>query len=196
MKTVFAYYQSILNSNQEEQFLRANYWKHSWEKAGWRTGMLNRSHAQASPYMSKILRKIAATLSGSSLQHGPSKDILTARIIRWVALHAAKGGWLSHYDVVNTGFTPDAAEEIEKNAQIQMSCPKAYLVYVSQPVAAQAIEIILSEPIVNGDLPIEEPDILGITTGLESLNLPIIHVQETDLTKSENMKNICESLEK
>ena len=35
MKKVYAYYQSIPLSNQNEEFSCANWWKHSWEKNGW-----------------------------------------------------------------------------------------------------------------------------------------------------------------
>ena len=118
MKSIFGFYTPILNSDQAEQFSRANYWKHSWEKSGWKASMLNRTHAQASPFYTKIQRKVMESVVGTPFQHGMERDNISSRYARWCALHSAKGGWLSHYDTVNLGFSPEAASQKETEGQL------------------------------------------------------------------------------
>jgi hypothetical protein len=189
MKTIFGFYAPILNTDQAEQFSRANYWKHSWERNGWHASMLNRTHAQASPYYTKLQRKIMESSNGTPLQHGVERDKLSAKYSRWCALHSARGGWLSHYDVLNMGFSVVDAESKEKESQIHVTEGAPYLIYASHSFVAQALERILAEPLFNDGEIRNEFELFGLKSSIDSL--PVIHVKETDSSRSEEMRKLC-----
>lgn len=195
MKPIYAFYSAVLNSNQDEQFARANYWKHSWQKAGWAPAMLNKSHAAASQYSTKLARRIHEFATQENMHPGPVRDQFSATLLRWCALHASKGGWMSHYDVINAGFTPEQAGRLELESQLHITQDKAYLFYASQKCITQALDKFLSEPWLDGSRMKGEAEILGLGSTLEELNLPIIHVQANGEKKSEKMKSICQELE-
>lgn len=98
---IYAYYQPILPGDQKIEFALANLWKQSFEAHGWQAVMLNRSHAGNS-----------GLSAGVKLIGRPQTDV--ARDLALCALHAAGGGWLSHYDVINRGFTPCCAESTQQ----------------------------------------------------------------------------------
>lgn len=162
MKKVYAFYTSIPLSNQTEEFACANWWKTSWEKAGWTTFMLNRSHAQGSSLNGKLQQKLAHTL----LKLGPELTNryawINARFSRWCALHAAGGGWMSDYDCLNLGFKPEHADDIEQRGTLHVSKGPAYLFYATADHCANAIKRFISEDLIDGDSVRDETDILNI----------------------------------
>lgn len=194
MKKVYAYYQSIPLSNQPEEFACANWWKQSWEKIGWQTSMLNRSHAQASSLYNKLTQKLMNTAHGLPPELATRFDWIIARYIRWCALHAAGGGWMSDYDVLNKGFNPEIAEEHERNGTLHINNDDlAYVFYATQEHCANAIKKFIQDPIIEGNKVLHEAHILGSKEGLYSI-LPLLrHAKTSDaLPRSGIMKNASE----
>ena len=109
---IYAYYESIQTRNQNEEFSCANIWKESWEKYGWEPVMLNSSHSKGSSLQQKLISRILKAVPHLSLEDQNNLQRLIVRFSRWCALHAARGGWMSDYDVVNIGFTPEDAEKM------------------------------------------------------------------------------------
>jgi len=192
MKKIYAYYQSIPLSNQQEEFSCANYWKHSWTANGWEPVMLNRSHAQGSPLYLKLQAKLVKQALGISMDLRNQVDWITARFVRWCALHAAGGGWMSDYDVANLGFTPEKAEEYEKSATIKInSFAPAYVFYASQDHCANAIKKFISEDLIEGSDVLQEARILNINSDLYHF-LPSLHHAKS--SESEKRSDIMASL--
>jgi len=140
---IYAFYQSIPTADQAEEFACANWWKTSWTANGWEPVMLNRSHAQGSTLYNKLQQKLA--------QSGIGQQWLQARIAwfharfsRWCALHAAGGGWMSDYDVLNMGLTPAMAKQSPEKTLLINAGP-AYLVYATKDHCANAIKKFLLE---------------------------------------------------
>jgi hypothetical protein len=143
---IYAYYQSIPASNQTEEFQCANLWKASWTKAGWNPVMLNRSHAQNSSMYNKLQQKLASTfhqdqrlVARSAWHH--------ARFARWCALHAAGGGWMSDYDVLNVGLDPKAAWNAVQDSgkTLLANDGPTYLVYATAEHCLAAIRKMILE---------------------------------------------------
>jgi hypothetical protein len=155
---IFGYYQSIGTGDQPEEFACANLWKTSWTHFGWEPVMLNRSHAQVSLKYNKMLQKLVGDLRHSE-DLRPRFDWIVARFIRWCALHASGGGWMSDYDVLNTGFTTESAKK--HTGTLSISAGPAYLFYVTPEHALNVINKFLSEDITNGKLVYNECDILN-----------------------------------
>jgi hypothetical protein len=194
MKKIYAYYQSIPLSNQPEEFACANWWKQSWEKLGWQTTMLNRSHAQASSLYNKLTQKLMNTAHGLPPELATRFDWIIARYIRWCALHAAGGGWMSDYDVLNKGFNPEIADEHERNGTLHINNDDpAYVFYATQDHCASAIKKFIQEPVIEGNKVLHEAHILGSKEGLYSI-LPLLHHAKTSdaLPRSGIMKNSSE----
>jgi hypothetical protein len=175
---VYAYYQAIPTADQSEEFACANWWKTSWTANGWEPVMLNRSHAQGSTLYNKMQQKLA--------QSGISQQWLQARIAwfharftRWCALHAAGGGWMSDYDVLNIGLTPEMAKRAMEKTLLINNEP-AYLFYASKDHCTNAIEKVRSEI-----------DILGAEPELGTLIEQVCHVHSRgDMKRPERMQFI------
>jgi len=194
MKKIYAYYQSIPLSNQNEEFACANWWKHSWENNGWQNTMLNRSHAQASPLYNKLTQKLMNTAHGLPPELATRFDWIIARYIRWCALHAAGGGWMSDYDVVNKGFNPEMAEEHEKDGTLHINDNEpAYVFYATQEHCANAIKKFIAEQLIDDGKVLPESHILGISSKLYPIMSLMHHAKTTaELPRSGVMKNVCE----
>ena len=174
MKTIFTYFHQLSNTNQYLELQKIDLWTKSWEKAGWKTAVLNQGHARCSGYITKIYRLISEAIPNIQDRNPAIEDLFRARLERLCGLHAAGGGWLSDYDVVNTGFTPQMAEECEKNSFVLSGNP-AYLIRISNEIINAAISRILnSNLIVEGKI-LYEQDIFNPFLNLESeftLHLP------------------------
>jgi hypothetical protein len=193
MKKIYAYYQSIPLSNQSEEFACANWWKGSWTDNGWEPVMLNRSHAQASTLYNKLQQKLMSLTLGMPPELATRFDWIVARYVRWCALHAAGGGWMSDYDVVNKAFKPDIAEEYEKEGTLQVNAnSSAYLFYATKEHCANAVKKFIQEPLIEGKEMMEEAHILGVTSKLYPI-IPLVHHAKTtdNLQRSGVMKNLC-----
>ena len=150
--------------------------------------MLNRSHAQVSQRYNKMLQKLVGELRHvDSLRN--QFDLIVARFIRWCALHASGGGWMSDYDVVNIGFTPESAANLGK--PMVLSSEKPYLFYVSAENSQYILNKYLSEDLVDCQGVRFESSILGIDpTNIEL----VVHANRTnDNPKSSGMALIWEN---
>ena len=119
-------------------------------------------------------------------------DWIIARYIRWCALHAAGGGWMSDYDVLNKTFTPQIADQYETNGTLHINDGEpAYVFFATQEHCANTIKKFIQEPLIDGNQMLPESHILGVTSALYPI-LPLIHhaKSENDFPRSGVMKNI------
>ncbi len=121
-------------------------------------------------------------------------DWIIARYIRWCALHAAGGGWMSDYDVLNKGFNTEIADKYEKNNTLYINAnDPAYLFYATQEHCANAIKKFIQEPIIEGEKVLQEAHVLGVVSALYPILPLLYHAKKTDdLPRSGVMKNVCE----
>lgn len=151
--------------------------------------MLNRTHSAVSSKYNKLLQKLV-----SSLRHTPGIrndfDKIVARFIRWCALHASGGGWMSDYDVLNKGFTPKDAIAI-KDTMVLFGSP-SFAFYVSEENAQNVVNKYLIEDILSGESVRSECDILGIQPIRSEL---LFHAKKTsDVNRSSLMKEEWDGL--
>ena len=187
---IYSYYESIQTLPQPEQFACANAWKESWEKQGWECVMLNRSHAQGSSLHQKFMQKLMKVSFSlpMDLQHIFPK--IAARYSRWSALHAAGGGWMSDYDVVNLGLNPSEAFQHEKTLSLVGDEP-CYLFFATREHCAAAINKFIQEEFLIDSKLRNESDILAVKDNLSKLSPDLIcHVKATDKPKSEVMAEL------
>lgn len=189
---IYAYYESIQTRNQPEEFSCANIWKESWEKNGWEAVMLNNSHAKGSTLYQKLVSRILKTLPHFSLEDQNNLQRVIVRFTRWCALQAARGGWMSDYDCVNMGFTPQDAEELAKtDSLIVVGNPRAHLFYANHDICSGAVSKFITEGIMTGNSISSECELLNFSKEYSDMNKKIVHVRKSDgKTKSEMMKSI------
>jgi hypothetical protein len=149
MKNIYAFYTSIQLADQNEEFACINLWKKSWEKLGWKAELLNNSHIQGSHLYNKIIAKMVNSKATLPRERSDEFNWLIARFSRWCGLHAAGGGWMSDYDVFNLDFTPDKANEIEKNQSLYLCGEPAYLFYATREMCSAAIIKFINQNIFN-----------------------------------------------
>lgn len=147
-KKIFAFYRSILDVDQTGEFAQASIWKQSWEAQGWECVMLNSSHITQSPFANILMSRVMGLRQFNPSITNEALDRMMARAARWAALDAGGGGWLSDYDVVNVGFTPAMADEIEKEADIAVpKTESAWLIYANRQAASAATRDLAYGPI-------------------------------------------------
>lgn len=189
MKKIYGYYESLQAFPQDEQFACANVWKASWEKQGWEAVMLNASHAKNSNYYFKLTKKLVelARLLGANTGDECSK--IAARYRRWCALHAAGGGWMSDYDVVNVRFTAEEADKKEAGATILCVAEEpAYLFFATQQHCAAALAKFIAEPLDENGVARNESSILNLPSSLDEIVPLVFHAKKTrDRLKSSEM---------
>jgi hypothetical protein len=179
-KTIHAYYESIPSIRQEEEFACSNLWKGSWESNGWNCVMLNKTHAAVSP--------LFRSLMGRFLKYDGIAPSAMARFSRWCALHAAGGGWMSDYDVLNLGFTPSLATEIESVQQLHMVAGKrSYIFYATQAKAEEVIGSFIAKEILSNGAPIPESDIFNSGMSFPELTYLFHPDRDGELTRSQQM---------
>lgn len=151
--------------------------------------MLNRSHAQVSLKYNKLLQKLVGELRHSQdLRH--RFDWIVARFVRWAALHASGGGWMSDYDVLNAGFTPEAARK--HTGTISISDGPAFLFYVTPEHAMNVINKFIAEDLADGKNIKNECSVLNVQP--TSFDL-IVHAKSGEGKKrSEVMTKIWSNL--
>jgi hypothetical protein len=191
MNKIYAFYDSIQTENQGEEFSCANWWKTSWEKQGWETYMLNRSHAQASPLYSKLQQKVMNLGLKLPPELTAQFNKISARFARWCALHAAGGGWMSDYDVFNKSFKPEAAEKIEEKNTLLVVGDPAYLFYATQEHCGKAIKKLLTEEYIKEGKLVPEYELLEISQTTKGFQKNIVHAKKTeDETRSSVMQKL------
>jgi hypothetical protein len=193
MKLIYSYYKSIPTTNQAEEFACANYWKYSWEKNGWGTCMLNSTHSQVSSLCGKLLRKITTESSNIKSDSSKGYDFFNARYVRWCALHAAGGGWMCDYDVVNKAFTTEIADQLEQESTLHInSGDTAYIFYATRDHCESVIRKFIQNDMVENGMLKQEAEILGVVSNLYPI-LPLVQrtKKTQDNPKSEIMKKLC-----
>jgi hypothetical protein len=180
-KKVFSFYRPILSVPQEEEFAQANLWKRSWEMHGWDCVMLNQSHVSLSPWANVIMSRILNLRVFNSGIPAEALEKMASRFVRWCGLHTGMSGWLTDYDVLNLGFTPEMAEKIEKDTDIAIpKGKKAWIIYATPEAAVDACrtfsfgEMFLPP---NWDDTLDESEILKIKKDYFE-GLPLVHVTE------------------
>lgn len=177
MKRIYAYYESLPLVDQSMEFSKANLWKESWTRAGWNPVMLNTSHAQLSNVRNKLFTKLFQAFPSLNKDENECENTLRLRLNRLCALHAAGGGWMSDYDVLNAGFSPQLAEAYEKNSFVISGKP-AYLIWVSNEIINAAMSKILNTDLVQNGKMLYEQDIFNPFLNLESEFTPHINDYE------------------
>ena len=158
MKTIYAYYESLQSKDQAIEFSKANLWKESWTRAGWNPVMLNQGHAQISPARIKITKRLLEVYPLLNREKNEAQEMIQVRVNRLCALHAAGGGWISDYDVINMGFNPQISEAYERNSFVIMDRPASVL-YISKEICNAAINKMLSADIIVDGMMQYEKDI-------------------------------------
>lgn len=160
MKNIYAYYESLQANDQAVEFSKANLWKDSWTRAGWNPVMLNSSHAQISPHRIKLQKKLLQTYPLLDKEKNESVELIQLRFNRLCAIHAAGGGWVSDYDVLNYGFTPSISDAYEKNSFVIMDSP-ACVMYISKEICNAALQKIINEDLIQSGVIKYEKDIFN-----------------------------------
>jgi len=193
---VYAYYQSIPASNQAEEFACANWWATSWKANGWEPIMLNRSHAAGCPLTNKLHQKLAQMAMGHPAIAARLAWV-NARFARWCALHAAGGGWMSDYDVLNLDLTPQHAKAAETKTLLVNHSSPAYLFYATKEHCLNAIKKFIAEDLLSEGEILPEIDILGVAPELHTIMDRVQHIHgRGDRSKSVRMKDIFENDQK
>jgi hypothetical protein len=189
MKRIYAYYESLQAYPQNEEFACSNAWKTSWEKNGWECVMLNDSHAKNSNFYFKLTKKLVDLAGKLGPSSGDPISKISARYRRWCALHAAGGGWMSDYDVVNINFPASIAGDHEKDATILVvSGEPSYLFYATQQHCSAAITKFLAEPLDEEGIAKHESDVLNVGGSLEHILPLLFHAKKSrERSKSSQM---------
>jgi hypothetical protein len=186
---IYAYYESIQSLPQDEQFACANWWKTSWENNGWDCVMLNRSHAQSSNMNQKLMAKLMKMSFDLPMDYQHVFTQITARYSRWSALHAAGGGWMSDYDVVNINFTTRDAVRFESTLNIIAGEP-CYLFFATREHCAAVINKFIHEDFFVDNKLRFESEILGVESKLSDMLNQVRHIEKSDKPKSEVMASL------
>lgn len=177
MKKIYSYYESIATANQSEEFACSNWWKRSWTENGWEPVMLNRTHAQGSPLYNKLIQKIMNCSLGLPPELAGRFHWFTARYSRLCALHAAGGGWMCDYDVLNKGFSAQQADNIEIDGTLQINTGSAYIFYATKDHLSNAIKKMVNSDLCDKEKFFTEDKILEIKGGLEEICKLLIHAK-------------------
>lgn len=198
MKKIYAYYQSLPSANEQEEKSCANWWKYSWQKNGWEPSMLNRTHAQSSNLYNKLQQKLmnVAVAIPPELMHWVGW--INARFVRWAALHAAGGGWMSDYDVVNLRFSDEVAQLREDDGRTYIVGGPAYLFYATKQQCEDAIKAFISEPLIMSvgteSVVRNEYSIINEESDKAGIISHVFHAKGAIERRSEAMKELCEFL--
>lgn len=101
---------------------------------------------------------------------------------------------MSDYDVLNKGFKPEIADEVEANGTLQINAGQpACVFYATQEHCANAIKKFIQEPLVEGKEMLFEANVLGILSDLYRVMPLLYHAKQKDgVPRSAVMKNVWE----
>lgn len=136
--------------------------------------MLNKSHAQGSSMYNKLQQKLAAAMNASQALTARS-GWFHSRFTRWCALHAAGGGWMSDYDVLNISLNPAEAKRQLGNTTLAVNEGPGFLFYASPEHCTAALKKMLSEDLHNNGTVRNESDILGASLLPENITKLVKH---------------------
>jgi hypothetical protein len=189
-KRIYSYYESIQTVDQPEEFACANIWKQSWEKQGWECVMLNKSHAKGSNLHLKLVRALVDASHRMPPELVNDSQKIMARYLRWCALHASGGGWMSDYDVVNINFPSHVAETHEKNGNLQViTGGPAWLFYATPELCHAAITKFINSELFNGTSLVTESEILVADDKLGPIQELLFHARKTPTKKRSQEMN-------
>jgi len=181
-KPIYGFYEPHLAFQQNEEFACANLWKTSWSQNGWEPTMLNATHSKAHKLHAQLVKKILEESKKGS-------PVFAPRYTRWCALSMAGGGWMSDYDTVNVGFTPQMSEELEKKAHRHLNTHRlAYVFYATKEMADAAILAFIENELTNDRVPVTEAVILSHTSkSLNKVVNELFHPNTSEPLRSEQM---------
>ena len=108
-------------------------------------------------------------------------------------MHAAGGGWMCDYDVLNKGFKPEQADNIEIDGTLQMNAGSAYIFYATKDHLANAIKKIVNSDLCDKEKFFTEDKILEIKGGLKPICKLLVHAKtKNGIPRSGIMKNYYE----
>lgn len=153
--------------------------------------MLNNSHAKCSPLFQKLVGKILRISPDLKLEIQNNLQATIIRFVRWCALHAAGGGWMSEYDLINSGFTENDAENLTKKTLVLIGGEKSYLMYATQDMCRTSIASFISEEIIFEKKIRSEFDILNCSNSLADVVQKLVHIDfEIGKSKAEAMHSL------
>jgi hypothetical protein len=180
---VYAYYKTILDMPQGEEAAKIAIWRESWERYGWEPVVLNQSHVPTTPICHAIMGRVLGLRQYNPGLSALAIDLMLARCARWCALASMGGGWMSDYDVLNIGLTPDVAEDLEKRSPlIRPQDEPAYIIFANGQASLQALHELVQGPIFNPplwDRLVPESDVLSFGKMYTELIGKLRHVHGT-----------------
>jgi hypothetical protein len=111
---IYTFYEEIEDINKEEQKEMIDIWKESWSKFGWNPIVLSNSDTSLSDEQYKLISNLPTV-------NNPIYEITC--YLRWNAMSNIGGGWMSDYDVINCGFTPEDSLKYESISILQGHVP-------------------------------------------------------------------------
>ena len=94
-----------MNDDQDVALLKA--WRESWEEAGWNTKVLTLDDAKRHPHFDELLEKLQ-----DSSKNNKQARYENLCFLRWLAVAAAGGGWMSDYDVFPLTLTGEVGSTL------------------------------------------------------------------------------------
>ncbi len=98
MNTVYTYYVKVDEEQHQKSEPMLEHWRRSWASRGWNPVVLGEHHAQAHPLYGLFKNAV----SKFPTINVPEYEM--ACYLRWLAVAALGGGFMSDYDVVNYSF--------------------------------------------------------------------------------------------
>ena len=114
---IYTYYDIIL----KDQDNLIDVWQKSWRKYGWNPIIISKNDSNATDQQLEYLINLPCV---------NPKEYEMACFLRWNVMSNIGGGWMSDYDVVNCGFTPEDSIIYESMSVLQKHVP--CLVYSSK----------------------------------------------------------------
>jgi hypothetical protein len=95
---IYTYYDASVGINTQAELIRQ--WELSWARRGWEPRILTPRNAAQHPFYREFVSHI------NRLPTVNPRKYENACYLRWLALDAAGGGWMSDYDVINFAMAP------------------------------------------------------------------------------------------
>jgi hypothetical protein len=87
-----------MTDETDEQMLKL--WKQAWEAIGWQARILTIQDAQQDPRYDEFYEKLQSIPLWGKQRKGANREYNQWCYIRWLAMSAVGGGWMSDYDVL------------------------------------------------------------------------------------------------
>ena len=115
---IYTYYENINFKDQDEL---VDLWKRSWERQGFETVILDRSHAESHPYYEEFVKDLKEI--HLEIMNKPLHNYGLSCYLRWLAYatQPEEKFYVSDYDVINNSFKP--IEPDDKLHFMDSTCP-------------------------------------------------------------------------